>query len=210
MSALQNQFYVYCVQLSAGHFELNLTTPVHTPLLRIPRHLHCNLISILAVFNCLQATLSSTLPPQCIHLCCTSQNVCTAILFLFWLFSTVCRPLWARPYHPSAYAFAAHPKTFALQSYLYSGFFQLSAGHYELNLTTPVHQAFAVRLKDVAYGEPNEGFNWYNVVYDMYSHAIKVGFKEKWIMFACCRSYLESGLQLVQQCKWHVLSSHQN
>lgn len=49
------------------------------------------------------------------------------------------------------------------------------AGHYEFNLTTAVHQAFAVRLKDVAFAEPNEGFNWFNIVYDMYSHAVKVG-----------------------------------
>mmetsp|Transcript_24719 Transcript_24719/g.67372 ORF Transcript_24719/g.67372 Transcript_24719/m.67372 type:complete len:971 (-) Transcript_24719:3284-6196(-) len=52
--------------------------------------------------------------------------------------------------------------------------FSNPTGHYELNLTTPVHQAIAVRLKDVAYGEPSEGSNWYNVVYDMYSHAVKV------------------------------------
>lgn len=50
----------------------------------------------------------------------------------------------------------------------------LCTGHYELNLTTPVHHSLAVRLKDVAFGEPNEGFNWYNIVYDMYSHAVKV------------------------------------
>lgn len=31
-----------------------------------------------------------------------------------------------------------------------------------------------MRLKDVAYGEPNEGSNWFNIVYDMYSHAVKV------------------------------------
>lgn len=57
------------------------------------------------------------------------------------------------------------------------------AGHYELNLTTPVHQAFAVRLKDIAYGEPNEGNNWYNIVYDMYSHAVKV--RWAWQRVAC-------------------------
>jgi hypothetical protein len=37
-----------------------------------------------------------------------------------------------------------------------------------------VHQYLAVRLKDVAYAEPNEGSNWFNIVYDMYSSTAKV------------------------------------
>eukprot|EP00983_Pelagomonas_calceolata_P058076 1145349-Pelagomonas_calceolata.AAC.5 len=68
-------------------------------------------------------------------------------------------------------------------------------GHYELNLTTPVHQAIAVRLKDVAYGEPSEGSNWYNVVYDMYSHAVKVSCSKARLPTGNAQTY--TGLLLV-------------
>ncbi|KAL6748153.1 hypothetical protein V8C86DRAFT_2885468 [Haematococcus lacustris] len=54
--------------------------------------------------------------------------------------------------------------------------FSNATGHYELDLTTAVGQAFAARLKDVAYAEPSDSNNWHNVVHDLYSHSLKVPF----------------------------------
>jgi hypothetical protein len=43
-----------------------------------------------------------------------------------------------------------------------------AAGHYVLNLSSPVHQALANRLKDASSAAP-EGPTWINILYDAYT-----------------------------------------
>lgn len=59
----------------------------------------------------------------------------------------------------------------------------LRKGHYELNLTIPLHRLIASRLKDCAYSE-SEGPVWKNIIYDEYSKQLRLsanyGPPEKW------------------------------
>lgn len=51
--------------------------------------------------------------------------------------------------------------------------FTNATGHYELGLSTKVHQALACRLKDVAHSEPEDAANWVNVIYEQYTATTK-------------------------------------
>lgn len=41
-----------------------------------------------------------------------------------------------------------------------------ATGHYELDLSLPAHRAVAMRLKDVAWAEPEGSINWVNIIHD--------------------------------------------